>query len=709
MLMTVVGVGAALTKVFLRACDAASAADLVEDGQDLFGALTRVSRRSAGSKDQIERGVSRALSARIQEMHKHHCGQDIDRQLLSGACTEVEIILNEIADDGELILSAVLNPDSLPALFHSRASQRRLNIEEAAEPYFDELIEAVATQYAALVPWSTRFQIEAFKSILSGNDEIRDNSRRSLHAHEMTHEILQTVLSNLAELTHHENKPSRVFFGSRPDVVAENRFVERSEQEHLNALITDPTKQRTVLVGMRGCGKTQLAAALAKKCEDLNWSLVAWVNAASPESLQSALVELAKRLKIDTSDQPTQEQIIGRCLDDLRSNEASDRLIIFDNVEDINNLGVLVPSGEGLRVVATTTNKAGWEDQRWNSIKVGVFDREKSIDYLLKVTKSDDRDVADALVERLGCLPLAIAQAAATAHNEHWTLQYYFNCLKEYDLARVIHPVQGDSYTQGVASALALAVDTAIKHLVRGTPGTARRQLGGLAVLAESGVPTRWLDPLTDPRNEAELLEADRDVANDAHLTLAELIDRSLVQQTTDKRATMLHRLQAQAFRESWTAHERTDAFESAAELLGSVNIDRFRADDSDARFQETHDLIDNLCSFGARDGFRYLQDYRHIQHITNALCHAFDYARDLGLVPEVFALKESVYTLHKQVGDSREILSLRAQLAYAHMYMSEYRTAIDLYEQVLSTREQILEPHHRDILSTRNDLADAY
>ena len=708
-LMTVVGVGAALTKVFLRACDAVSAADLVEDGQDLFGALTRVSRRSAGSKDQIERGVSRALSARIQEMHKHHCGQDIDRQLLSGACTEVEIILNEIADDGELILSAVLNPDSLPALFHSRASQRRLNIEEAAEPYFDELIEAVATQYAPLVPWSTRFQIEAFKSILSGNDEIRDNSRRSLHAHEMTHEILQTVLSNLAELTHHENKPSRVFFGSRPDVVAENRFVERSEQEHLNALITDPTKQRTVLVGMRGCGKTQLAAALAKKCEDLNWSLVAWVNAASPESLQSALVELAKRLKIDTSDQPTQEQIIGRCLDDLRSNEASDRLIIFDNVEDINNLGVLVPSGEGLRVVATTTNKAGWEDQRWNSIKVGVFDREKSIDYLLKVTKSDDRDVADALVERLGCLPLAIAQAAATAHNEHWTLQYYFNCLKEYDLARVIHPVQGDSYTQGVASALALAVDTAIKHLVRGTPGTARRQLGGLAVLAESGVPTRWLDPLTDPRNEAELLEADRDVANDAHLTLAELIDRSFVQQTTDKRATMLHRLQAQAFRESWTAHERTDAFESAAELLGSVNIDRFRADDSDARFQETHDLIDNLCSFGARDGFRYLQDYRHIQHITNALCHAFDYARDLGLVPEVFALKESVYTLHKQVGDSREILSLRAQLAYAHMYMSEYRTAIDLYEQVLSTREQILEPHHRDILSTRNDLAYAY
>ena len=41
LLMTVVGVGAALTKVFLRACDAASAADLVGDGQELVGVLSR--------------------------------------------------------------------------------------------------------------------------------------------------------------------------------------------------------------------------------------------------------------------------------------------------------------------------------------------------------------------------------------------------------------------------------------------------------------------------------------------------------------------------------------------------------------------------------------------------------------------------------------------------------------------------------------------
>lgn len=706
LLMTVVGVGAALTKVFLRACDAVSAADLVEDGQDLFGALSRVSRRSAGSKDQIESGVSRALAARIQEMHKHHCGQDIDRQLLSGACTEVEIILNEIADDGELLLSAVLNPDSLPAVFHSRASQRRMNIEERAEPYFDELIDAVAAQYAALAPWFPRFEIEAFKSILSGIDEIQENSRLSLDAHAVTQDKIDTLSSKFDEVVRYENKLSRVFFGSRPDVVAENRFVERSEQEHLNALITNPTKQPTVLVGMRGCGKTQLAAALAKQCEDAHWSLVAWINAVSPESIKSDLVELAKQLQIDTSDLDDQTQIVRRCLDHLKSAGPADRLIVFDNVEDINHLRKLMPSGDGLRVVATTTNNTGWEHNDWATIKVGVFDHSESIDYLLTVTQSDDQSAADSLAERLGDLPLAIAQAAATARHKDLSLPRYLKRLESHRKEPAIRAVPGGDYTDDVATALCMAIEDTIEGLEGNMKVTAQRQLGSLALLAESGVPTRWLDPTIEQQDDRELHATNQAEDEDAHDALTELIHRSIVQQSADKATTMLHRLQAQAFRESWTARQRTDASKSAAVLLGSVDIDRFRADDSDARFQETHDLIDNLCSFGARDGFQYLQDYRHI---TNALCHAFDYARDLGLVHEVFALKESVNTLHKQVGDSREILSLLAQLAYAHMYMSDYPTAIRLYKQVLNTREQILEPNHRDILSTRNDLAYAY
>lgn len=456
---------------------------------------------------------------------------------------------------------------------------------------------------------------------------------------------------------------------------------------------------------MRGCGKTQLAASLAEQCEEANWNLVAWINAVSPDTIQSDLVELAKRLKIDTSDQPAQDVIVRRCLDHLKSAAPTDRLIVFDNVEDINDICGLVPTGDGLRVVATTTNDNGWNFQ-WDTVRIGVFDREKSIDYLLTVTNSDDRDAAGTLARRLGDLPLALAQAAATALNEDWTLTQYLRLLKKYRSEQVIRSIPGDEYPHDVYGALRMAIRGTLNNLDEGTRRAARRQLGALALLAESGVPTHWLDPMSEEPNDAEFQDHDRAADEDAHKALTKLIRRSIVQQSADKATTMLHRLQARAFRESWSKEEREQACESAATLLGSVNIDRFPADDSDARFQETRDLIDNLRSFGARDCFRYLEDYRHI---TNALCHAFDYARDLGLVPEAFALKESVETLHEQVGDSRELLSLLAQLAYAHMYTSDYPTAIRLYKQVLSTREQILEPHHSDILSTRNDLAYAY
>ena len=361
--VAVANVGVALTRVLLRAYDSSVSAALVGDSQELVGVLSRSLRRTDESKDQIERRVSQALVTRTKAMQKRCSDQGVDPDLLSEACTEVEIILKEIADDGTLLLSAVRRPESFPETLRKHAARRRMNVESAAEPYFDELTNAVAAQYGALAPWSPKFQIEAFKSILSGIDEIQDNSRRSLDAHAVTHDKLDTLSSKLAEVADHENKPSRVFFGSRPDVVTGDRYVERDEQKHLTELIVDPTIQRTVLVGMRGCGKTQLAVSLAKQCEDANWNLVAWINAVSRESIQSDLVELAKQLGIGTSDQPTQDQVIHSFLSRVKSAEPADRLIVFDNVEDINHLTGLIPSGDGVRVIATTTNKVGWEDQ----------------------------------------------------------------------------------------------------------------------------------------------------------------------------------------------------------------------------------------------------------------------------------------------------------------------------------------------------------
>ncbi len=706
--VAVANVGVALTKVLLRACDSSVGADLVGDGQELVGTLSRVLRRTDESKNQIERRVSQALMTRMKAMRERCSNQGVDPDLLSGACTEVEIILEKIADDGALLLSAVCSPESFPETLREHANRRRMNIDAAAEPFFDELVEAVTAEYSAVAPWSPRFQIEAFKSILSGIDEIQDNSRRSLQAHEMTHEMLDTVLSNLAEVSRHEDKPTRIIFGSRPDVTTGSRFVARVEQDQLDELITDTTKQRTVLVGMRGCGKTQLAASLAKQCEDANWNIVAWINAVSRESIQGDLFELTKQLGIDTSDLDDRGEIASRCLDHLKNAPAADRLIVFDNVEDINHLTRLIPSGDGVRVIATTTNdNTGWEHNNWTTIKVGVFDRSDSINYLLTLTKSDDHDSADALAERLGDLPLAIAQAAATALNEDWILAQYLERLHIFSSQCVIHAIPGDEYRHDVSTTLSMAMKSALDRLEESLQHIAFQQLCILSLLAGTGVPKRWLDPVTERQGNQAYQGAKPELDDQAHYVLTALIRSSIIQQSADKAALTLHRVQAQVFRESWSKEERPVAYNSAVRLLASVDIDRLPSDDSDARFQETRNLIEHLRAFGAQDCFHYLRDYRHF---TSALCQAFTHARDLGLSPEALSLEQSVDTLWGlQVVDALDILSLRSHLAYAYLHAGRSADAINRYEEVLSDSKHDLGPTHHVTLTIQNDLAYAY
>ncbi len=706
-LMTVVGVGTALTKMLLRACDQASAADLIGDGQELLSTLLRALRRTDESRGQIEHRVSQTLANRLQAIQRRYGSQSVDPVLLSGACTEVEIILDKIANDDGLLLSAVRSPESFPEKLRDHAAERRKNVESAAEPYFDELIEAVATQYAAFAPWSPRFQIEAFKSILSGIDEIRDNSRHSLQGHEKTHEMLAALPTKLAEATRHEDKPSRVFFGSRPDVVMGDRFVERDEQKHLHKLIVDPTRRRTVLVGMRGCGKTQLAASLAEQCEDANWNLVAWINAVSRESIQSDLVELAKQLGIGTSDQPTQDEVIRRCLNHLQSVGPADRLIVFDNVEDINDLSGLVPTGDGLRVVATTTNNTGWDDHGWNTLKVGVFDRDQSIKHLLDVTDDEDHDAADALAERLGDLPVAVAQAAATARNKDLSLARYLQRLDSRGEELVIRPIPGDEYTDDVATVLWMAVEDAIDSMKNGTKEMAQRQLGALALLAESGVPTRWLDPTIEQQDDWELQGTNPAEDEDAHDALTELIHRSIVQQSTDGSTTMLHRLQAQVLRESWNDKEREQANESAANVLGSVNIDKFRRTDTDSRRQDARSLIDQLHAIGNQ---KHSLNLRTNEQVTSVLSQTLTHARDLGLVLESVTLEEFAKEIEHALGpNDLRVLNVQEELAYMIMHSGRSSEAINMYEHILDARTEMQGADHRDTLTTQQKLAYAY
>ena len=683
--------------VFVRAAEA-----LPDGGR----ALRRLKGLAGDEKSRFCNGIEKELLEIAGKAFSDFEGIRVDRRALRRAKRQIEHIIKRAKPEDYAALAKARTPEAIEQVLRRLPRKCGRGIREADRQWFDELVGAVAREYTILAPWSSAFEPRALDAILSELKAIRHDVSAGLENDRITHSKLDTLSSKFDAATCREQEPNRILFGSRPDVATGDRFVARREQEQLNALIADPTRRRTVLVGMRGCGKTQLAAALAKQCEDANWNLVAWLNAESTQSLARNLAELARLLPVDTSDSPPQDLIVHRCLVKLKSDPPADRLIVLDNVENIEDLRRLVPSGDGLRVIATTTNQVGWEDQGWSIIKVGVFDRNTSIKYLLKVTASRDQNAADTLAERLGDLPLAIAQAAATARNKNLPLRRF---LKQLDSqkGRAIDKVPGDEYTDDVATVLWMAVEAAVDSMKNGTQEMAQRQLGALALLAESGVPTRWLDPTIEQLDDDESPDTQRDTDEDAHDALTELIHRSIVQQSADGMTNMLHRLQAQVLRESWNNNELDDARAAATGLLGSVNISRYPRNDTKARRQEALDLVDQLRSIGTQ---KHSQVLFESPHTSEALFQAFSHASDLGLPYEALTLDVAVDALEGLLGpDHPDTLASRSNLAGAYESAGRLTEAITLYEQVLPDRIRVLGEDHPDTLTSRNNLAYAY
>ena len=706
------GIGASLVKVLLQANGHVTEANSVGVVKEGCGILSWWMNRGGDADGQLAKQIAEILAEKTHDMYEECRGKGIDEERLGGVVTEVEIIFDKVVENDKLLLLAVNDPNSFSEVLQGDIGQRRKNIESRLEPYFDKLVKAAVDEYVKLAPWSPKFQIEALKyisdnvcKILGISIEILENSIKGLENDKITHEKLDDVMDALlkrgdAEVASKVSVQKPLIFGRRPYVV-ESYYIEREEQVRLRNLINEDPRLRVVLVGMRGCGKSQLASELAWSCEEKKWHLVAWINATSKEQVRSGLIELANRLGIETQGR-NEESIIEQCFSHLESGEPSDRLIVFDNVEDINHLTKLVPRSDGLRVVVTTTNEHGWKNQSWESIKVGVFSREDSIKCLLRITDSKDREAADAVAQKLGDLPLAIAQAGATACAEDFTLDEYLTCLDDYSSRaghgnnEIIRPIDGDSYTDGAFDALFMAANVALNKLGDRLCEVGRRQLGGLALLAQSGVPTRWIAPLPDDNRRA----------------LTRLVKMSVVQQSADetKTITMLHRLQAQVLRANWGKGKTAtceEAFDAALEILGRTKYEQLPSNATDARRREVRDLIVQLSAIAVQD---YSRSLFESEQVRGYLYSAFKYAYNLGSVYEAVELDVAVSVVEDVLGpDHPDTLGVRNNLAGAYRSAGRLAEAIELYEQVLDECKRLLGTDHPDTLTVRNNLAVAY
>ena len=267
-----------------------SAASLPGDALNAWRSLRRLQQGRSGQENPLEASIKARLQKQVDAAGERYKRTGATRSTLAGAVTEMEVALKELSRDDAAVLQAVRFPDRFEMYLRRQTVGRRQNVEAAAEPFFDDLTHIVADEFIRLAPGSPSFDIAALKQLLASQEQLLAGQEQLLEGQAETNGLLGAMATDIQDIhsavTRNQSAlPTRIRFGSRPRVTS--GFVEREGQDELFDAIFTHAEPRAVLTGMRGCGKTQLAAAVAAKCEDEGWPMVAWINFAYGTSCRS--------------------------------------------------------------------------------------------------------------------------------------------------------------------------------------------------------------------------------------------------------------------------------------------------------------------------------------------------------------------------------------------------------------------------------------
>ena len=162
--------GWALGKFVLKA----SGAGLLVDAGEPAGKACKLVRsliKNSGSdvNNDVAEQINKVLTSKIRSMYGR---PTVNKELLEVAVSEVKSLLDQIADNDELLVVAVKDPDNFSDLLRELASPRLLDIEQEAEPYFNELVDVVKKQYVKVAPRSSEFDKAALKDLFASINQI---------------------------------------------------------------------------------------------------------------------------------------------------------------------------------------------------------------------------------------------------------------------------------------------------------------------------------------------------------------------------------------------------------------------------------------------------------------------------------------------------------------------------------------------------------
>jgi hypothetical protein len=268
---------------------------------------------------------------------------------------------------------------------------------------------------------------------------------------------------------------------SRPPSLAGREGLLRELRISLAGGAAQPRPRVTVLCGMGGIGKTSVAVEYAYRRLDDDLNPVWFLPADNPAALTAGFTDLAARL--GGGGRRAGRDAVAAAHAALAARTGG-WLLIFDNALDPGDLeGKLPPGGDG-EVIVTS------QDPFWPGrlvVELPVLEREDAVRFLLGFTGDPDPDAAGELADELGCLPLALAQAAGYINAAGRSLREYLALYRDRG-AELRARGRAAGYDKVIATTWRLALD----EISRTTP-RAVGLLRLLACFAPDDIPVRLL------------------------------------------------------------------------------------------------------------------------------------------------------------------------------------------------------------------------
>lgn len=418
----------------------------------------------------------------------------------------------------------------------------------------------------------------------------------------------------------------------------------------------------SALYGLRGVGKTTLAAAYAEQ-HRASYRATWWIRAETIPTMRADLVGLGVRLEWVVPDEK-EEPALAVVLERLRY-EGETILLVYDNANNADEISPYMPHGGAAHIVLTS-NAPNWSGVA-AAVEIEKWPREIGADYLVaQANRPRERDAALALSEALDGLPLAHEQAAAYCARTGLSLADYrkkFEAQPAKFLDVEKDASSGYHNHRTAAKTFALAIDEAAR-----LHPAAEQLIVCAALLAAEPIPLYLFSEGAEKFGE-RFASAVADNGLDeavAALRAFALVDRELIPDERDPLITTdcirLHRL----IRQIATARSVEDTLQDVRRALINAMIDVYPS-----------------------DVFSNPETWPRARRLD---------ALALALVASDEALLEGV---EKQVSDLLDWLA-----KYRQRVLAAYNQAQPLLEGALAIDERLFGPDHPNTAASLNNLA---